>query len=130
MKGSLMGGRRLSAALILAVLALFAVACTGDSESPPATAFAGTDGGPLFAQACASCHGSDLRGTDQGPPFLDAIYRPGHHADASFFLAVKNGARAHHWHFGNMPPVAGLDDAQIEAIVAFVREQQRVAGVE
>jgi hypothetical protein len=29
-----------------------------------------------------------------------------------------------------MPPVAGLDDAQIEAIVAFVREQQRVAGVE
>lgn len=119
---------KLRAAFPLAAFVVVAGACGGASE--PAAAFTGTDGAGLYAQACASCHGADLRGTRQGPPFLDAIYRPGHHADAAFFLAVKGGAHPHHWNFGNMPPVQGLSDAQIEAIVAFVRERQRAAGID
>lgn len=120
---------RLGAAVALAAFVVVAGAC-GGGASEPAAAFTGTDGAGLYAQACASCHGADLRGTRQGPPFLDAIYRPGHHADAAFFLAVKGGARPHHWNFGNMPPVQGLSDTQIEAIVAFVRERQRAAGID
>ncbi|MCC6238081.1 MAG: cytochrome c [Dehalococcoidia bacterium] len=120
---------RVGAAVAVAAVAAVVAACGGNPEGT-ATTFTGADGAALYAQACASCHGADLRGTDQGPPFLDAIYRPGHHADAAFFLAAKAGARAHHWNFGNMPPVEGLTDAQIEAIVAFVREEQRAVGIE
>lgn len=54
---------------------------------------------------------------------------PGHHADPAFFLAVRRGARTHHWNFGDMPPVQGLSDPQIEAIVSFVRERQRATGI-
>ncbi len=115
--------------LAAAAMLAFAAACGGDTEDP-AIPFEGTDGAALYAQGCATCHGADLQGTDQGPPFLDAIYRPGHHADASFFLAVKTGARSHHWNFGNMPRISGLSDEQIEAIVTFVRARQRAAGIE
>ncbi len=112
--------------------ALLVVACTGSDGggASVSTPFVGTDGATLYSRACASCHGADLRGTDQGPPFLDAIYRPGHHADASFLLAVRRGARSHHWNFGAMPPVEGLTDEQVAAIVEFVREQQREAGID
>ncbi|MEI7925656.1 MAG: cytochrome c family protein, partial [Chloroflexota bacterium] len=64
-----------------------------------------------------------------GPPFLDAIYRPGHHGDASFLIAVKNGVRPHHWNFGPMAPIEGLTDAQIAQITAFVREEQQAVGI-
>lgn len=123
-----MTGGRLGAAITIAASVVVASACGGGSEQAPP--FTGTDGAGLYAQACASCHGAGLRGTKQGPPFLDAIYRPGHHADAAFFLAVKGGARQHHWNFGNMPSVQGLSDPQIEAIVAFVRERQHAAGID
>jgi mono/diheme cytochrome c family protein len=122
---------RLGAMVAPAVLVLLTAACGSDaSEGTPVATFEGLDGAALYEQACSRCHGVDLRGTDQGPPFLDAIYRPGHHADAAFFLAAKNGARAHHRNFGNMPPVSGLSDEQIEAIVGHVRAQQRAAGIE
>lgn len=119
----------LAAALTAAILLGACTASDGD-DARASTPFTGSDGAALYAQACASCHGADLRGTDTGPPFLNAIYRPGHHADTSFFLAVRSGARSHHWNFGNMAPVPGLSDAQIDAIVQFVRLQQRAAGIE
>ena len=93
----------------------------------PALVAAGAD---LYAASCAECHGSDLRGTDRGPSHLSALYKPNHHADAAFLFAIQRGSRSHHWSFGNMPPIEGLDLADIEAIVAFVREQQRVEGFE
>lgn len=34
------------------------------------------------------------------------------------------------WPFGDMEPVPGLDDADIERIVAYVRENQRIHGFE
>jgi mono/diheme cytochrome c family protein len=104
--------------------------CGGAGESPAPSSFTGASGAELYAQACASCHGADLYGTDQGPPFIDALYRPGHHADAAFLLAARRGVRAHHWDFGDMPLVEGLSDEQLAAIVGYVRERQRTEGIE
>lgn len=121
--------RRLIALGVFAA-AVIAVAACSNGDDAPTTSFEGTDGADLYQQACARCHGADLNGTNQGPPFLDAVYAPGHHVDAAFFLAARAGARAHHWNFGAMPPVPGLSDEQLEAIVAFVRAEQRAAGIE
>ena len=142
------------AALSVAVLVI-AAACADDAEAPASTTtptaaptaeatptptptpdapaaprFSGTDGRELYGQACAVCHGQALEGTNAGPTFLDRIYAPWHHADIAFIFAVERGVRAHHWNFGNMAPVEGLDHEQVLAIIAFIREQQRAAGIE
>lgn len=81
-----------------------------------------------FDENCASCHGVNASGTDQGPTLLHAFYKSGHHGDASFENAAKNGVRAHHWRFGDMPPVEGITDAEIRWIVKYVRELQAANG--
>jgi len=78
---------------------------------------------------CASCHGLNAAGTDKGPTFLHRVYHPGHHDDGAFYLAPKRGVRAHHWPYGDMPPVPGVTDAQIEKIVLYVRALQRENGI-
>lgn len=83
-----------------------------------------------FAAFCASCHGENGGGTDEGPPLIHRVYEPSHHGDAAFFLAAQNGVRAHHWKFGDMPPVEGVTRAEVETIVAFVRAVQRENGIE
>ncbi len=128
-------------ALIGALAVLLACCGTGDprlvdeSNSPenaaPVTGSPATlQGADLYAATCAECHGADLRGTDEGPSFLSPVYNPNHHSDDNFRLAVQIGARQHHWRFGNMPPVEGLSEADVEAIIAFVREQQAIRGFE
>lgn len=84
----------------------------------------------LFVKNCAGCHGADLKGSRQGPPMLNSIYRPGHHSDASFQLAVANGTRAHHWQFGDMKPVSGVTPDDVAHITAYVRMMQRKVGIE
>lgn len=95
---------------------------------PPlsATALAGQE---AFDADCAACHGPNGSGTDQGPPLVHDIYNPGHHSDQAFFLAAKRGVRAHHWKFGDMPPLPQVNDDQISAIVRYVRELQRANGI-
>jgi mono/diheme cytochrome c family protein len=102
-------------------------ATTASSETPVADLAAGE---AAYQANCAQCHGSDLRGTDRGPSHLSIVYEPSHHSDAAFQLAVRNGARAHHWGFGDMPPVEGLTDAEIADITAFVRSVQEREGFE
>lgn len=87
------------------------------------------EGAALFASTCAQCHGEAALGTDQGPPLVHVVYEPGHHADAAFQLAVVRGVRAHHWGFGDMPPVPGVTQEQVDEIVGYVRWLQRNAGV-
>jgi mono/diheme cytochrome c family protein len=87
-------------------------------------------GEPLYQAGCALCHGADLKGTDKGPSHLSVVYEPNHHGDISFVLAAQNGVRAHHWPFGDMAPVPGLSDEDLEAVVAYVRENQRISGFE
>jgi mono/diheme cytochrome c family protein len=89
----------------------------------------GRDGKTLFDQNCAACHGANASGTDTGPPLVHNIYNPGHHADDSFFLAARNGVRAHHWPYGDMPPVDGVSEAQVRAIATYVRELQAANGI-
>lgn len=83
----------------------------------------------LFEGNCASCHGQDLAGTKQGPPLVHKIYEPSHHSDASFQVAARYGTRAHHWGFGDMPPVEGVSANEVAHIIAYVRAQQRRAGI-
>ena len=83
-----------------------------------------------YNATCLPCHGTLGTGTDGGPPLVHRIYEPGHHADAAFQLAVARGVRAHHWSFGNMPPVPDMDSAAVAAVIAYVRWLQREAGIE
>ncbi len=83
-----------------------------------------------FEAKCAACHGANATGQDGvAPPLVHRIYEPSHHGDAAFLLAAKNGVRAHHWRFGNMPPVEGVTDGDVKMIVAYVRELQRANGI-
>jgi mono/diheme cytochrome c family protein len=84
----------------------------------------------VFQQNCSHCHGIDLRGTGAGPPLLHPFYAPNHHADQAFYSAVRNGVKAHHWEFGDMPPVQGITDDEIAAVVAYVRATQESEGIE
>jgi mono/diheme cytochrome c family protein len=84
----------------------------------------------LYAQHCAQCHGTDLRGTAQGPSMLSVVYEPGHHSDDAFRSAIANGSPAHHWTFGDMAPVPGVGDDEADAIIAFIRGEQREHGFE
>lgn len=113
---------------VLSIVATLAMgACSGDDTSGAESTSAGA---MLYEQSCASCHGSDLRGTDQGPPHLSQVYAPDHHPDAAFRAAITRGSPAHHWNFGDMPPVPGLSDDDIDLIIAHIRQQQRIHGLE
>ena len=87
-------------------------------------------GEEVFIEQCAVCHGENAAGQDGvAPPLVHKIYEPSHHGDAAFLLAAKNGVRAHHWRFGNMPPVEGVTDGDVKMIIAYVRELQRANGI-
>jgi mono/diheme cytochrome c family protein len=111
-------------------------ACGGDDDTATSTVASGVvepsqlPGAPLYAQSCASCHGADLRGTNQGPSHLSIVYEPNHHSDDSFRNAIANGVGAHHWNFGDMAPVPGLSAEQVDAIIAYVRAVQDREGFE
>lgn len=101
---------------------------TPATEAPP-TPPELAEGERLFDVNCARCHGPRATGTDQGPPLVHVIYEPNHHSDAAFQMAAMNGVRAHHWSFGDMPPVPGVTPEQVTEIVAYLRWLQRQAGI-
>lgn len=87
-------------------------------------------GKKLFDKNCASCHGVNATGKQEvAPPLVHIIYEPNHHGDIAFKLAVKNGVRGHHWSFGNMPPIEGVSEKEIELITRYIRELQRANGI-
>jgi len=86
-------------------------------------------GEKIFSANCALCHGENASGTDQGPPLVHDIYNPGHHGDQSFRNAPKRGVPAHHWPYGDMPPMPEITGADMTAIIAYVRELQRANGI-
>lgn len=119
----------LHSALVVAVAVVVTAACGDDSSSTVAPA-TDLDGAGLYSASCASCHGADLSGTDRGPSHLSIVYEPSHHPDDAFRSAIANGAAQHHWNFGPMPPVGGLSDDEVDAIIAFVRAEQERLGFE
>lgn len=108
--------------------------CAGGATHPSAVATDQADpgliasGAEVYARSCAACHGDDLRGTDRGPSPLSRVYEPGHHADEAFRRAIAVGSPQHHWGFGDMPAVPGLGAEEVDAVIAYVREQQRTEG--
>ena len=87
-------------------------------------------GGVLFAANYLMPPGADLGGTATGPPFLDVIYAPNHHADEG--LPGGRGFRGSTaplelqdlWH-----RLAGLTREDVALIVAFVRSEQEAVGI-
>ena len=102
---------------------------TESASQPDGMPFKYGRGFELFQDNCAECHGANLKGTDQGPPLLHGYYKPSHHADAAFFRAIELGSPQHHWNFGDMKPVEGVDRKQAQAIVDFVRWYQQDTGL-
>ncbi len=83
-----------------------------------------------FRARCAGCHGEKAEGQKGvAPPLVHDYYKPSHHGDAAFMLAARTGVRAHHWRFGNMPPVKGVTDAELKSIIAYVRALQKANGI-
>jgi len=87
-------------------------------------------GEQVFNGKCASCHGVNAAGQNGiAPPLIHKIYEPNHHGDMAFLLAAQNGVRAHHWRFGDMPPVEGVTQGDIKSVVTYIRELQRENGI-
>jgi len=96
----------------------------------PSLSTIGAQGQKLFEKNCADCHGNKASGQKGvAPPLIHKVYKPSHHADISFQRAAKFGVRAHHWPFGNMPPVEGVTSAEVDKITVFIREVQRANGI-
>jgi mono/diheme cytochrome c family protein len=93
----------------------------GDVDIP----FSFAKGQKLYESSCASCHGRELTGTEKGPPLLHGFYKPSHHGDPSFYRAALQGVKAHHWGFGDMPPVPGMTEVKVKSIVSYIRFYQQ-----
>ncbi len=126
----------LAVALVTGALIAYVVARTPKPETPIDVAVpaqlsaAATQGAEIFAANCQKCHGPNAAGSNQGPPLVHRVYEPNHHADISFERAVEFGVKAHHWRFGDMPPVSGVSKDQISLVVQYVRELQRANGIQ
>jgi len=112
-------------ALLLCLFPWLSAAATPVPKPPPAL----MNGENLFNTHCARCHGLGARGTPVGPPFLDKIYEPNHHADIAFYRAPELGVRAHHWKFGDMPKIPGVSRDDLAQIIPYIRWLQKEAGV-
>lgn len=86
-------------------------------------------GATAYVTYCGECHGNSGEGSDKGPPHVNIVYEPNHHPDQAFQNAARLGVRAHHWEFGDMEPVEGIGDAELDAATAYVRWLQQQAGI-
>ncbi|MBI5233264.1 MAG: cytochrome c [Deltaproteobacteria bacterium] len=86
-------------------------------------------GKEMFIRHCRVCHGEKAAGTDKGPALVHKVYHPSHHADWSFYLAVQNGVKAHHFSFGDMPPIKAVAREEVGEIVRYVRGLQKEAKI-
>lgn len=125
------------AAAVAVLTAVIAASCGSSADdaatgAPSASSISGQggEGAALYQSNCASCHGADLRGTDKGPSHLSIVCEPNHHGDDAFRSAILNGARQHHWNFGDMAAISGLADDEVEAIIGYVRSEQERQGFE
>jgi cytochrome c2 len=107
--------------VLSAVFAAATVSAADEIEIP----FEMARGQLLYEKYCSSCHGLQLDGSDQGPPLVHPFYKPSHHSDKSFYRAVLQGTKQHHWNFGDMKPVEGMTPKKMDAVIPFVRYYQR-----
>ena len=99
---------------------------TAGIETTSNTTYSGPES---FIKRCAVCHGDAADGTENGPPLVNRLYEIGHHGDHAFRNAVNNGVAAHHWTFGDMPPIPNVHEDELDAIICHVRDLQRAEGI-
>ena len=126
--------KRLAFIFFAAVAIALTIGCGLSNESEPATesidaGITAYDGEESFQNRCAVCHGQQADGTAAGPPLVNRLYEIGHHPNFSFHNAVNKGVTAHHWNFGDMPPIPNVEPAEIDAIICHVRDLQRAEGI-
>jgi mono/diheme cytochrome c family protein len=94
----------------------------------PALSPGAEEGRAAFARFCAACHGPAAGGSGTGPALVHRMYHPALHADVAFELAVRDGVRAHHWRFGDMPPIPAAR-ADVARITEYLRALQKANGI-
>ncbi len=117
-------------AAVALALGLVLSACGGDGDAAPPEPGSPEElalGQEVFVANCATCHGEELRGGLAGPPLVHEIYAPDHHPDSAIRAAIANGVQPHHWDFAGMPAIPGLEEHEVDAVIAFVRDTQREA---
>lgn len=120
-----------TATLLVGTLLLVGACGDGDGGEPSSPAELAARGDELFhgEATCQTCHGADLEGTTMGPPLLHELYVPSHHPDEAIRSAVRNGVQSHHWDFGPMPALPHLGGDDIDAVIAYIRQEQEAAGI-
>ena len=115
-------GRSGNGVAIVAVITLIAVrVSTGASSANSSTAVPGdvlAVSKTMYQGSCATCHGVDGEGAVQpgipAPP-LDGSAHTWHHSDSQVIGLVRDGG-------AQMPAVgAGWSDAEVEAVIAYVK---------
>jgi PQQ-dependent dehydrogenase (methanol/ethanol family) len=112
--------------LPLLALALLGAAMSAARQNAPGVASnslandsaAVASGQALYNQMCQSCHGPSGQGGDRGPALAKTALVHGN-ADAELFRAIKAGIPG-----TQMAAFAGLSDAEIWQIVAYLRSLQ------
>lgn len=123
------------AVIFSVVFIALATSCTAANSDEPATSSADPvtatySGEDSFQNRCAVCHGQNADGSATGPPLVNRLYEIGHHPNFSFHNAVNKGVTAHHWNFGDMPPIPNVAPEEIDAIICHVRDLQRAEGIQ
>jgi len=119
--GTVQGVRRRLAAVVVTAVAATVAACGQDASQS-----ASDRGERVFRANCAACHGSDLAGTSLGPSLLGP--EQVQLSDEAVRLVIRNGVVDSGGEFAGMPGNSVLRDAQINEIIAYVRNRQQVAS--
>jgi mono/diheme cytochrome c family protein len=90
-------------------------------------------GAAVYDRACAGCHGRNLEGQPNWPPIAGVRPAPPHdmtghtwvHSDRLLFQTIRFGGSAHPEEgvLGAMPAFAALSDAEIWAVLAFIKSR-------
>ena len=115
------------------VLSVFLLAIAGCS-SEPAIRYQTTDlqvdaGRAAWQEHCASCHGSELQGTEKGPTLIHDMYAPDHHNDKKLRRSIAAGVLQKHWYFGDMPPQPQIGYLKASDLVTYIRFIQQQQGL-
>ena len=111
------------------------VAALPSGSADPSDARQVATGAAVYGRACAECHGRNLEGQPdwQTPPIAGVRPAPPHdmtghtwvHSDRLLFQTIRFGGSTHHGDglIGAMPAFAGLSDAEIWAVLAFIKSR-------
>lgn len=93
---------------VLSLLVTAGLFLTGCQETP-------TSGSAIYARSCGTCHGVELGGGVAGP--LTAGSAAAARSDAEYLTIIREGTTG-------MPANRNLNDAQLEALIAYIRGVQ------